>query len=119
MPIRAGELRERFIFEVREDLSDNSPPGDGYGNMEGDWLPQFTVWAKLHLMRGGENVIASRLQGRQPAILTVRASSLTRRITTDWRCRDKRTSEAYNIRSVELHPDRSGFDLLIERGVAT
>lgn len=119
MPIKAGELRERFIFEVREDLSNDSPPGDGFGNMQGGWQPQFTVWAKYHPLRGTESVMASRLQGRQPAILTVRASSQTRRITTDWRCRDKRTGEAFNIRSITRYPDRSGYDLLIEGGVAT
>lgn len=119
MPIKAGELRDRFAFDVREDLSNNSPPGDGAGNMEGPWEEQFTVWAKLHYLRGSETVMASRLQSQQPAILTIRASSQSRLITTEWRCRNTRNSDVFNIREVTEHPDRSGIDLLIQKGVAT
>lgn len=118
MAIEAGELRERFAFEKRGDLSGNSPPGDGYGNVVDDtWTEQFDCRAKLHILRGGESVVAARLEGRKMAILTVRSSTNTKLVSTAWRCKDKRTLEFYNIREVTLQPDKHDFEMLIELGV--
>lgn len=50
----AGELRERIRFESRLDLSQSSPPGDGYGNTQGDFVARFTVWAAFIPIRGNE-----------------------------------------------------------------
>lgn len=46
-----------------------------------------TVWANLLPLRGSEAVMQARIQSRNPAIVTVRASSLTREITSEWRVR--------------------------------
>lgn len=43
------------------------------------------VWCNLTPRRGGEGVMQARIESRNPAIITVRASSLTRRITSEWR----------------------------------
>lgn len=118
MPVEAGELRERFGFEKRGDLSTNSPQGDGYGNtVDDDWSEVFVCFAKRVFLRGNESVIAARLQGRKPAILTVRYSSHTSSITTSWRCVDKRSGEIFNIREVTVTVDRADIELLIELGV--
>lgn len=115
----AGHLTERMTFQKRADLSSASPPGDGYGNVEGGWTDQFTIAARRVYLRGGEDVLASRLEGRQPVILTVRRSSDTETITTDWRATDARSGTIYNIRSVQLTEDRAWIDMLCESGVAT
>lgn len=112
--MRAGELTERFRFERRRDTS---PEGDGFGNFEAEWQLQFIVAAKLRFRRGGEDVLAARLAGAQPAILTIRASRQAREITSDWRCIDTRTRDAFNIRDIVLTPDRRAIEMLIERGV--
>lgn len=110
--MKAGELRERFQFAFRVETD------DGLGNQQGEWIEQFMVWAKKITLRGGENVMASRLAGRSPAVLTIRYSIAASQITTDWRCTDTRTSEVFNIRQVTVSPKRDFIDILLERGVA-
>jgi SPP1 family predicted phage head-tail adaptor len=115
----AGALRERVSFDRREDLSGDSPPGDAYGNVEGNWQEQFTVAARIIPRLGGEEVMAARLAGRQPYTIRVRSSSDTRRISTDWRARNARDGIVYNIRAVSNVDERNVFlDLLCEAGVA-
>lgn len=109
--MKAGELSERFSFEKRETLA-----GDDYGVAEGEWIEQFTCWTKKVPLRRGESVMASRLSGVQPFILTIRASSQSRLIQTDWRAKDTRTGDFYNIRTVEPSADRASIDLLIDGG---
>lgn len=111
--MRAGELRERFEFQERP------PVSDGYGNEQGPWQARYECAARRQMLRGGETVMASRLDGRQPAVLTIRANSQARRITTDWRARDMRSDEVWNIRSISLSEKRDFLDILVERGVAT
>jgi head-tail adaptor len=110
--MQAGQLSERFSFEKRVDAA------DGFGNFEGAWERQFVVAARRKMLVGGETVMAARLSGRQPAVLTIRSSIQARTITTDWRAVDTRSGDVWNIRSVTPMEDRSGIDLLCERGVA-
>jgi head-tail adaptor len=110
--MQAGQLSERFSFEKR------AAAVDGYGNFQGDWERQFVVAARRKMLVGGETVMAARLSGRQPAVLTIRNSTQARTITTDWRAVDTRSGDVWNIRSVTPIEDRSGIDLLVERGVA-
>jgi SPP1 family predicted phage head-tail adaptor len=109
-----GELRSRIALQVR------SNHDDGYGNeVTGPFETQAEVWAKFHFLRGGEEVMAGRLAGKQPAIITVRQSAATRAITTAWRILTK-DGEAWNIRAI-TDPDnkRAWFEILAEKGVAT
>lgn len=112
--MKAGELTERFRFEKRRDTS---PEGDGGGTYVGKWEPQFTAAAKLRFRRGGEDVLAARLAGRQPAVLTIRASRQAREVAVDWRCVNARTGAAYNIRDITPTADRAAIEMLIEGGV--
>lgn len=107
----AGELRERVSFEA--------PRGheDGAGGVQQGFVEQFTVWAKRTALRRGETVMAARLQGSAVAVFRIRANPTTRAITSAWRCRHG--GVLYNIRGVELQPDRAFIDVLAEGGVAT
>lgn len=119
-PARSGQLRHRIAFDCRSTID------DGAGNTEGDFEQQFVVAAGLQARFGGEAVMASRLSGSQPFTITVRQSSDTKRVTTDWRARDVRSDPdpakqtIYNIRSI-VDPDdrRAWFEMLSETGVAT
>lgn len=110
-----GELRDRVIFASRQSAS------DGYGNAEGAWTDEFTVWAKiLPLRHGGESVMAARLDGTQPYVVVVRYSTDSRRITTDWQVRDvNNAARVFNIRSVTPDDHHAFIDILCELGVAT
>lgn len=111
---RAGELTERIAFESR---GPSTGPDDG--NTQGDFVERFCLSAKRQNLRGTETVMASRLQGRQPAVFTVRASSLSCQITTDWQARDKRTGTVFAIHGVTRTSDRAWYEILAESGVAS
>lgn len=109
----AGRLDQRFRFEKRIEAD------DGYGNSQGDWHVQFTLWAGRKFLRGGEAVLAARLEARQPAILTIRNSTDARQITADWRAIDDRTETVYAIREdPKMTDDRAFLEFLVEAGVA-
>lgn len=114
--IAAGLLRERFTFQQR---APKALPGDKHGTPVDDWVDVLTAAARLLPLRRGEAVIAARLEGVQPCILTIRSHTQARLIATDWRCVDARKGTVYNIRTVEHAPDRSTIDLLIEAGGAS
>lgn len=109
----AGQLRERVTFAKRTIVD------DGYGNTAGPFADQFTVWARMQFLRGGEEIMASRLGGKQPVVITVRHSPDAEQIATDWHVRNAATGEVYNVRSVTPDERRAFIDILCERGVAT
>lgn len=114
MAAPAGELRSRIDLQVRGVID------DGYGNeIGGPFETQATVWAKFHFLRGGEEVMAGRLAGKQPAIITVRQNAATRALTPSWRIVSK-GGEEWNIRAI-TDPDskRAWLEILAESGVAT
>lgn len=54
------------------------------GNKTEGFTDQFSAWARVQPRLGGEQVLASRLQGRGVYIIHVRSSSNTRQIVPDW-----------------------------------
>lgn len=116
----ASELRDRLVFSVRADISGDSPPSDEYGNVLADWEEQFEVYAGIKPLKGGEDVIASRLSGVQPVVIRVRFSTNSERIRPDWRAIDIRTGIEYNIRSIaDMDGKRRFFDILATAGEPT
>lgn len=115
MPMPAGKLNRRLRFEARAEVN------DGAGNMvSGDWAHEFDAWANLSMLRGGESVLAARLESRQPAIVTIRNSRNARRVNSDWRIVDSRDGRIYNIReNPKESSDRADLEMLVEAGVAT
>lgn len=110
----AGQLNERIAFESR-----GAATGPDDGNTQGEFAERFCLHARRQNLRGTEAVMASRLEGRQPVIFTVRASSLSCQITTDWQARDARTGAIYAIKGVTRTPDRGWIEVLAESGVAS
>lgn len=108
----AARLRHRITFAQRALAS------DGGGNTRSDWTDQFTVAAGVEARFGGEEVMASRLEGRQPVTITVRQSDQTRLIDTDWKATDARSGKVYAVRSIADPDDsRAWLDILCETGV--
>ncbi|PKA40449.1 head-tail adaptor protein [Rhizobium sullae] len=108
----AGTLRERVSFSVRNEQD------DGYGNVASGWVEQFQDAASYTHLRGGETIIAARLENRHPVVIRVRASTKTRSVTADWKLTDKRTGVEYAIRDVTHDVERAYIDFLCESGVA-
>lgn len=106
-------LYELVAFEA------NLATDDGGGGVVGAFGEQFRTRASYTRLRGGEGVLAARLEGRQPTVIRVRRFSRTRSVTTDWRIRDVRTDEIFNIRTIVETDDRLWLDMTAESGVAT
>lgn len=112
--ITANDLRDRVSLEKREEID------DGYGGTVGAWVPQFERNACILLSKGGETVIAARLQSVQPALIIVRYDAQTAAITAAWRLIETRSGTVYNIRTVADMERRGRFiTMLCESGVAT
>ena len=107
----AGELRDRYRFERRAE--------DDNGDRLGAWgADAVTVWTKTQALRGGEGVQAARLEGRQPFLLTVRASTATKLIDNAWRAVDDRdANRVFNIKSAVVTADRAWVEILCEQRV--
>lgn len=108
----AGALRERVSFAKRNEQEDS------YGNVVSEWIEQFSDAATYKHLRGGETVIAARLENRHPQVIRVRAHAKTRSVTADWKLTDKRSGVEYAIRDVTATVDNKWIDFLCERGVA-
>jgi head-tail adaptor len=108
----AGDLFFSVSFEERQDSD------DGAGNVSSSWLERFRSRAGYIDLRGGEGVIASRLQGQHTLVVFVRASTQSKSVTADWRIRDTRDGRIFNIRDITITPDRAWIDFLCQSGVA-
>jgi head-tail adaptor len=108
-----GDLRERVAFDLRSGVS------DGAGNFEDAWTETVApVAARIRPLKGGESVVAQRLQGSQPVVITVRSSAATRALTTDCRARALRSGKTYNVTAVTPDERRAYVDLLCVAGGA-
>lgn len=107
----AGKLDRRVTLSRRVEQS------DGFGNMVGEWTPAFSRWCNVRYLRGTEAVMAARLEGRQPVIVTVRKDSETD--TIDPGMRATIDGRVYNIRELPRpSDDRLFLEFLAESGVA-
>lgn len=108
----AGRLDHCFAFDQRIEAQ------DGAGNTVASWQEKFTCATGLVNLRGTETVMAARLEGIQPVILRIRACAKSRAVTSDWRARDLRSGQGYNIRTKTLTDNRAYFEMLAHAGAA-
>lgn len=120
-----GHMIEKVAFDERALVS------DGHGNEESDFVESFQCRAGFTFLRGGEAVIAGRLEGRQPIVVRVRSNSRTRQIAADWRMRNLREGQwegpsgadywngpRYAVLSIAPTEDRQFLDVLVQSGSA-
>lgn len=105
-----GERREKIAFD------EISQSDTTYGIVAGQWDEQFRRACRVKPLRGSEPVIAQRLVGVQPVVITLLSSTESRRITTAWRARHVRSGTVYQIRAVTPDEKRREIDLLCEAG---
>jgi SPP1 family predicted phage head-tail adaptor len=109
----AGSLEERVFLQRRI-----STP-NGLGGTTSGWQDVFETRAHFRYLRGGETVLAGRLQGRLTIVATIPSHDTARQVTPDWRVRDARAGTIWNVRSVIPSNDRAFLELTCESGVAT
>ncbi|MFN6950981.1 MAG: phage head closure protein [Albidovulum sp.] len=108
----AGDLGERVTFQRRIEAS------DGYGNTVSTWQDEFSTRARMMPKMGSESVIASRLQGVQPYILTVRSNRYTKDVTPAWRV--LWGGDEFNIKTAANVDERGEFiEMMVVKGGAT
>jgi len=107
-----GQLRESVALSAYEGVD------DGYGNIVGDWVVKATVPARIVGMKGSEAVLAGRLEGVQPYIITIRNAVPAAGVTTEWKAANARTGLEFAIRSIITDERGAYADLLCETGVA-
>lgn len=108
----ASDLDFRIRFQGRGE--------DDNGEPLAAWEDRFTRWAKITWLRGSESVMASRLEGRQPVVITVRACSQTRLIDGAWRAVNARNDkQKFNITAASPAKERGFIDILAVMGGAT
>lgn len=105
-------LMEFAKFEERTSVD------DGFGNKVGAWADRFDDRVGVLYLRGSEAVLAARLEGRQPIVVTVRDSEAIRAVTPEWRVIINGTP--YNVREPLRPTDqrRRTYEFLAESGVA-
>jgi head-tail adaptor len=108
----AGPLIDRVAFDQPVEAK------DGYGNVTTAFAEVFQMQAAFIFLRGGETVLAARLEGQQPALVRVRASANTALVTPEWRMRDVRRAKTYAVRAITLSIERGYYDLLVQSGAA-
>lgn len=58
---------------------------DEDGQIVQGWADEFSAWANVIYKRGTESAEQARMMSQRPVVLTIRASSLSRRVTSEWR----------------------------------
>lgn len=114
--MRVDDLREKVHFQRRGEVDDgfgNTVAGGAFETVHANWS------ANLKPLHGSEAVMQSRLQGRQPYILTVRSSTETREVDESWRVVDARNSDrVFSITAPPTDPDgkRAWIEILVTAG---
>ena len=107
-----GSLYESVLFQSQGSTA------DGAGGVLTGFSDIFSCRAAFFHQRGGEAIMAGRLEGRHTVIIRVRSSAAVRSATPDWRIVDKRAGTIFAIRDVTPSDDRLYLDFLCESGVA-
>lgn len=111
MKPNAGSLIDKVTFINVSEVPDAH---GGFDKVE----TTFTTRAHIRYLRGGETVQASRLEGKQPAVVTVRRHSQTLQITPETVMKDARRGTIFNVRAVVPTLDRQYIEITAESGVA-
>ncbi len=106
-----------LMLQHKVTFAEPTGANDSFGGASTAWTDRITVRAHIKYLRGGEAVQASRLEGRQPVVTTVRASTDTKKITPAWKMTNARTNEEYEISAIVLSDDRCWYEITARSGV--
>ena len=101
-------LDHRATFSARREISDE------YGGTRDEWVPQFTEWAEVKYLRGGERIMEARLASRNPVIVSIRNSERARQITSEWQVELRSRSGVTKVYAVKEDPRPSEHDAYLE-----
>lgn len=112
---RAGAMRDRITLERETDLGTL----DAYGNPAGQsWQVIGVIWGDLKEQKGGEAIAAGRLEGTGMATLRLRASALTRSMTSADRVTARGATWAILGAPIQATPKGDILEITLKRGGA-
>lgn len=82
------------------------------------WAERYACRAQFIYARGGEVVEAARREGRSVFKVRIRSCTASRAIRVNWRMRDTRRSEDYNIIEADAVTDGEWVYLVVQSGKA-
>lgn len=107
--VKVGDLTKRAAFQRPLEGPDED------ANLITDYPVAFEAWVNLRPLRGGESVMAARMQSYAPAIVTFPTSAQARAVTSEWRVViDGRTYEAKE--DPRETQDQAFLEMLVEAG---
>ena len=84
---------------------------DADGQIVQGWRDEFTAWTHVLYKRGTEAAEQARMLSQRPVVFTIRSSSQSRRITSEWRA--VMGGRVYDIREDPTPtPDRAFLQML-------
>lgn len=109
-----SEFKTVLAFERRAMVSDD------FGNEQaGDWQELCRRSCAIRPLKGGERVIAGRLEGQVPALIFVRLDEITKQARASWRLRNVESGEFWAVRSAaDMEQKRRFITMSCESGVA-
>lgn len=89
---------------------------DGYGGViPGGWVKQEEAWARVQPLKGSETVIAARLTGKQPFVITIPITPANQALDRTWRILEVDSGKSHRITSfANMDEQRRDWELLTE-----
>lgn len=111
MRINAGQMDRRISLKWKVWTGET----DEYGGSIYDEGERPNVWCRIQPLKGSETVIAARLTGVQPFVITVPWDPELARMAPSWTAIDEHGGE-YDIKSVaNMDEKRQFMELLAEK----
>lgn len=99
-----GQRRDRILFKYLADTGET----DDYGNPIVTEFIYGPFWCRVQPLKGSETVIAARLTGKQPVIVTAPWSPAIANMKSDWTMTDD-AGKVYDLKSVANMDERKQF----------
>lgn len=111
MRINAGQMDRLISLQWREYTGEDDIYGSPIYN-EGE---RTGVWARIQPLKGSETIIAARLTGIQPVVVTIAWEPELSTMTSSWTLKDE-AGVPYDIKSVaNMDEKRQFIEILAER----
>lgn len=104
MRVAIGQRRDRITFTYSADMGET----DEYGVPIVTEYEYGPFWCRVQPLKGSETVIAARLTGKQPVVVTVPWSPTIANMKPDWTMTDG-DGKIYDIKSVANMDERKQF----------
>lgn len=101
-----GIMREVADFRAFTEVD------DGYGGTKLEFATVFSAPCRIRTLKGGEEVMASRLAGTATLVVTIRWQPDAAAMDPSWKVVNGRTGDEYEVTAVTVDERRAFIDVL-------